>query len=732
MRLLWIATLAFSLASPCWGQEASQLTEPEVVQDGPVITVVESYECKIAAPPGSSQIERWVWNDICLSGFSDLRYFEADPCAINDPEIDVLESVTLSSEFLVTLLTDPDYVAARQTPKVRLYCAYIPYLDLGDRQIAGPLEINNSVLGQLVLRNAKVGGDLDLDLSHIRQPLEMDGLEVNGNLSAIRTRFDSDVRLDQAQIGGNLYATGATVQGKIRAPSIRVDGSIFLNDGGNYSEIDLIHGEVGNSVEAWGSTFTDLFRADSVNVGAYVFLRDSTFDEVDLSNAIIGGNLEAQRSSFGSLVVSDATIGRSVYAGGSKFTGDFTANQVQIHGNFSLSVGATFNEVSLDGADIGGFLDASGSTFRGFLDMDELRTGGYVSINKGAVFEGIVSLRGAEIGGNLNADGATFRQRLNAERIIVEGSVLLRDGAVFHDVSLIGARAVLHLQMQGSSFLGRTNLTGATFSDVVLWAGRRADETDARRNVSWGSGASFILRNAKAVNFQARMAGADDAVDSWTREDGSRLPVDLIGFNYDQLGSIRSSDEYDSAEIDAQALVDWLDTSTAPGLALYRPQPYRVLETALRRMGDDAAATEVAYARLIHRADTRISAHWRSDFRKWVGQVGNLIFDRFLQFTIGFGVYPQIAFYWFFGLVVIGTFLARPCRSLCKGGGSRATWGDSAFYSLQNAIPLMEPSSDYAQVQHDRLAIRMFFNVQKVIGFLLATVLVGALTFGAN
>lgn len=228
------------------------------------------------------------------------------------------------------------------------------------------------------------------------------------------------------------------------------------------------------------------------------------------------------------------------------------------------------------------------------------------------------------------------------------------------------------------------------------------------------------------------MAGTPGLPDSWTLDDEahSPLPRDLSGFRYDQLGGITSGAQYDLAQIDPDILIDWVNASGFPGMTGYRPQPYGALEDALRNMGAQAAATEVAYARLKHRANTRVSANWRTDFVTWVGQNLIVVWDRFLQFTVGFGVYPYYAFFWFLGLVIAGSFLARPCPQLCKDSAKKATWGDSIFYSLENAIPLMEPSSDYARVKHDNYLIRMFFNFQKVGGFVLATVLIGALTLG--
>lgn len=52
----------------------------------------------------------------------------------------------------------------------------------------------------------------------------------------------------------------------------------------------------------------------------------------------------------------------------------------------------------------------------------------------------------------------------------------------------------------------------------------------------------------------------------------------------------------------------------------------------------------------------------------------------------------------------------------------------SLWYSLENALPLMETSEHFKNVRHSRPYLEHFFHSQKAFGFVLSTVLVGALT----
>jgi hypothetical protein len=79
--------------------------------------------------------------------------------------------------------------------------------------------------------------------------------------------------------------------------------------------------------------------------------------------------------------------------------------------------------------------------------------------------------------------------------------------------------------------------------------------------------------------------------------------------------------------------------------------------------------------------------------------------------------------WWCAALVAVGVFVARLHGPLCRRG-----WTDCFWYSLENALPIVQPSRDHQKVVHDDPRLRNFFHFQKVAGFVLATILVGALT----
>ncbi|MFN7596979.1 MAG: hypothetical protein ACK5PT_09585, partial [Cereibacter sp.] len=230
-----------------------------------------------------------------------------------------------------------------------------------------------------------------------------------------------------------------------------------------------------------------------------------------------------------------------------------------------------------------------------------------------------------------------------------------------------------------------------------------------------GKDASLTLRNAHVEALQARIP------ESWVREDGTMLPLDLQGFRYDRLGGIGSGAEGDLSRIgDAAPLIAWIEAAGDSGgqAAGHAPQPYFQMESVLRTMGAEPAADEVAYARHLHRMD-----HYGNTLQDWVAWAREWVW----RLLVGFGVYPFRLLWWFTALVVLGTILGRRTSDLCSQGWSGCFW-----YSLENAFPLMEPGRRNRDLFHDHPGVRSFFHFQKIAGFVLGTSLVGTLTLLGN
>ena len=341
-------------------------------------------------------------------------------------------------------------------------------------------------------------------------------------------------------------------------------------------------------------------------------------------------------------------------------------------------------------------MSLNGSTVTGLFNADGLEVGGGLHLEDGGSFAGI-NLLGARIEESVSLDGSTVTGLFNADRLEVGGGLYLRDGS-FAGIDLLGADIGGSIRLYGGSFSGDLDLTGAAIGDELhLSSGQH------NRSPSWRN-ASLILRNATADALQARK-------DDWNMSEGYRLlPTDLTGFTYNRLGGLSRPGDIGMGDESADWLVGWIEAQRDHG-GSYDPHPYVQLARALEADGATKKADAIRYAKFEHKRhhDGSVDAFDRA---------GLAIYRLFL----GYGAHPFRILWWFAGIVMLGWLLTR----WSKESSVRGITG--LWYSLENALPLMETREEFKHVEHGRPLLTHLFHVQKVLGFALATVLVGALT----
>ena len=166
-------------------------------------------------------------------------------------------------------------------------------------------------------------------------------------------------------------------------------------------------------------------------------------------------------------------------------------------------------------------------------------------------------------------------------------------------------------------------------------------------------------------------------------------------------------------------LIRWIEAQPAHD-DRYDPQPYEQLAAALDAAGEDDKARAVRVATLDHRARNPDAGFWERRL---------LSLSRAL---IGHGEHPFRVLWWFAGLVAIGFVVVSgsgaPTLRHAPGRHPAAVMAGWFWYSLENALPLVPLKPAHAAAEHGSAWIEGFFHAQKVLGFALATILVGALT----
>lgn len=512
--------------------------------------------------------------------------------------------------------------------------------------------------------------------------LNLEALPVLVDLSIIDSHLLADINLMGAQVGGSISFDGSKIEGTLKGDRLRTHGNIFLRNG-QFGAVRLPGARIFGNLNIANSEVLTTLLGVGLKLDGHLFARSgSTFNTVNLFGARISGETD----------FADSSVADSL-----------SMNNARLEGNLRLSGASRFGNVQLNNSDIGGNIYAVASTVEGSFSGTLLSVDGNVFLNNGANFFD-VNLRSAKIGGIIHASNSKFGGHLTADRAQVGGGVFLRGNAEFKDISLVSAAIQGHVQLAGSTFSGEVDLSGAHMQELILFIPEYAErENFPSGSAVWVDEARLVLRNAKANAVQSRP-------ESWKVGEGW-LPVDLGGFEYQRLAGLKESGESTMINESADGLLTWLRGVTRERKG-FDPQPYEQLSYVLENAGMNDKARRVRYEKFLHR-----------DSRKPVSS----FFDYFSRLTerymIGYGIYPFRILYWFFGIVVFGVFVGCFSNSANLRPLKRKVW-----YSVENALPLVEFSDSHDGIKHDNSWVESYFHVQKILGFILATVLIGALS----
>ena len=516
---------------------------------------------------------------------------------------------------------------------------------------------------------------MSLQGSTVTGTLHADRLKVEGGLFLRGGGTFADINLRNAKIAGDAAFVGSTVTGTLNADGLEVGGTLFLHDGGRFADIDLLGAKIAGDAAFNGSTVTGMLNADGLEVEGALMLRDGgMFAGIRLLSARIKRNVE----------LDDSTV-----------SGLLNADGLDVGGSLHLR-GGRFADIDLLGATITRNATLDGSTVAGEFNADHLKVGDSLHLRYGR-FEGI-DLLGARIAGNAELDGSAVTRFLNASNLEVGGGLYLRAGT-FADIDLLAAKVAGDVQLAGSTFGGTVDLTSAAIGgELHLSSGWH------EKAPTWAEGASLILRNAHVNAVQAPGV-------SWTVSGGDDvLATDLTGFTYNGLEGLDTAGGVSMGDESAEWLIGWIEAQRDHGES-YDPQPYVQLAQVLDAAGATDKAREIRYAKFEHK-------------RKYDESVSTIhgVALTIYRHLLGYGEVPFRVLYWFGGLVLFGGLLAQ-CS---KDRSVRHLMG--LWYSLEIALPIIETNERFRSVEHGRPLLAHYFHFQKVFGFVLATVLVGALT----
>lgn len=434
-------------------------------------------------------------------------------------------------------------------------------------------------------------------------------------------------QLRDAEFGGSLVLSGSWIAGLDLDGSV-IRGDVFFDGIQSVGHVGMLGTKIGGIFDCSSAKMEGVegyaLSMDRASIKGSVFL-DKGFSaegQVRLRAVQIGGGLTFGGATLNSgnncaLAIDDAVIQGSVF----------------LKGGFRSE-----GKISLLGTQIGGDLECGGAVLDGgngtALSMGRAVIEGAVFFDESFFAKGLVHFPGARIGGDLQFGGANLQgndgRALIMDRAIINGNVSMNDGFCAEGrVQLRGCRINGDLSFDKSTLSGPSGMT-LSMEGVTV-------------------GKAFFLRNLSSPICNASLMGLsvgwlEDDENAW----GEGLKLD--GFVYGHLGG--------SSPVDATRRIQWLQLQRpdqlglgAVGLSTFKPQPWLQLQRAMRDMGHEESARQVAIALEDHRRSIGLVGQTPTAWRPW-RRAGYRFSSIFLHWAfkmlIGYGYRPLRLVGWMF------------------------------------------------------------------------------------
>ena len=483
----------------------------------------------------------------------------------------------------------------------------------------------------------------------------------------------SEVNLAGAKIRGQFSTNETKFSRKVNMASISIGADLLMKNA-EYAGLSLNGAMVRGQLSMDGSDFKGPLEMDAVSTGRSLLMRKARFAQVRIVGAKIGGQLAMDGSTF---------RGRLIMDGVSTVRG------------LLMKDSAVFAGVRLIGAVVGGQLVMDGATFKGRHQMDTLSVGGDFLMRNAEFAE--VDHVGVKIGGQLSMDHSKFRRNFSMDSVSTVRDVFMRKAEFERSANLIFGNIGSNLDASGAK-VGKLDLTGTRISGELRLGspGLNVEWRDYKDESDSTHPPRLLLLNTTVGTLQ-------DTEDTWPQ----KLELELRGFTYARFGGFGSKEEQTPYTRATSWFVDWLERD-----ATYSPQPYRQLAHVLRRAGYEAKANEI----LVALQDRRRTHDATPSFTKFLLALSCLL--------LGYGYEVWRALLWFLGLVVLGSCLVIIARG--RNVRDMMQW---FFYSLESAVPLVELSPmNQALSTNMSLWVKLYFQIHKIIGLVIVSVLIAGLT----
>lgn len=704
------------------------------------ISIIDTCQFKLPTTSQFAPHEIQAWNQyLCLNLPLKMNHLDGN----KDSNCDVYDwrnwqdSRTLSSKFIEFALHSRESDNNKRVFSIS--CAII----------SDNLNIRKNTYQILTLDKSVVQGDIRIDRNsevseiHIEESIirgntQLKHVNISGSIVIRRTHAEGDIKLERSNVKHDVIIKRSTLGGSLDLTRSKIGGDLaFVNRSQIDGSLTAFRTQIGGSLLSEGTLFKRNVNLREASIGGDVRLLRRTrvegdFAPVDaeiernvaLEDAQIRGNLNAssirikgglrlgihggtrKRTTYGKDVILDsAQIDGRLLLANADVGGRFSLNGAEVGDEIRISPNVVFErEVSFIDA-ITGSAILNGSRFRNGLIADRMQIRGSLYLTDYTTFSGgTVKLNGTVIKGQLDARRAVFRSPVQAERLSVQGSAFLNDGAVFVEpVFLHEANIGLNLDVSGSTFKKELELNGSKIRGALILTSNDRESSIPK----WEEEAQFILSNVEVKIVH-------DAPSAWCRQGDCAthgfVSTDLTNFVYAVGGSVearQAKDPLSSRELDWY--LSWINSSMGQQ-DRFNPQPYRQLANVLRSSGDPGKADRVLYE-LQNYELSAANTPWQRKFILWLKWL-----------FIGYGYENWRSLIPLVIVIAAGAFFCRFAEELAD-----KSWIDKLWYSIDRAVPVIDFGTDDIVVTSNEY-IRLYFQIHKLLGFVLISFLIAGLS----
>ncbi len=287
--------------------------------------------CLIEAHQSWSDVEKWVWNRLCIGEIADLGQRDGrslDPASAEGWD----DRRLLSLRFLESVLLLEPWGSAVPRQGVRINGAFFDApIDLTGGRIEhqlwldasrfdGPVTLasietrshvsfEGSHIAEVDLRHANVGGQLNMTGAQVSGTLNMDGVTIGGELYMREGAEFADVNLRGANVGDQLDMTGAKVSGTLIMASATIGGDLFMGEGAAFADVLLRGAEIGGQLSMIGAKVSGTLDMGTATIGGDLFMRRGRFGkEINGLFVRIGRSLDFRAAELSGLDLTGAHI----------------------------------------------------------------------------------------------------------------------------------------------------------------------------------------------------------------------------------------------------------------------------------------------------------------------------------------------------------------------------------------------------------------------------------------